>query len=272
MYNTFSYSCLLLKSEASAFLLLTENANVLLYQKSEGKSNTFSPLVFHKKYDKNLQNYWRIAHNYSKDLTSGKDLSCKTPIYVKGVFNNNEKDQALRVSNRTSFCAAPPGVYFDGDFSISIWVKFNEIILNQRILDFATNGHLTEDGVLFFMDRNTLKPKILIENNGKSSTLVSTVELRLKQWYFLTFSLNGNEGHLYANDAILATSRFMLKPRGVVRTNNYIGKSHIQDRDVSQADFDEIKIFNRSLSYLEVLEQYYYSNSWALGDQDFYAS
>jgi hypothetical protein len=93
----------LLKSEASAFLLLTENANVLLYQKSEGKSNTFSPLVFHKKYDKNLQNYWRIAHNYSKDLTSGKDLSCKTPIYVKGVFNNNEKDQALRVSNRTSF-------------------------------------------------------------------------------------------------------------------------------------------------------------------------
>ncbi len=69
----------------------------------------------------------------------------------------------------------------------------------------------------------------------------------------LSFRLTGIDGvyYLNANPVFTGTT---IAPRKVVRTGNYLGKSNwLEVNSNAMAEFDDLKIFNRSLTQAELL-------------------
>lgn len=60
----------------------------------------------------------------------------------------------------------------------------------------------------------------------------------------------------YLNGQLIGQRSDMVSPLNVKRSNCYFGKSNWDGNALADADLDEIKIFNRTLSTEEILEEY----------------
>jgi len=79
----------------------------------------------------------------------------------------------------------------------------------------------------------------------------------LDRWYHLAFTYSNYKAFIYLNGNLAATGTSTSPPTNITRTANYVGRSNWKftsyaDSD-TDADFDELKIFNRSLIQSEVI-------------------
>ena len=94
-------------------------------------------------------------------------------------------------------------------------------------------------------------------NNGN---LQSSLQLKINKWQHLAVTVTGTQLKIYIDGKLGLTSTVIASPMGIMRTNNYIGKSNWGGNGNADAEFDDLKIFNRSLTQSEVnmvLNSYY---------------
>lgn len=150
-----------------------------------------------------------------------------------------------------SYYEVPPGVYFNGDLSVSCWIKLHQSGHWPRIFDFG-NGPSSNNIFFSISFGDTGLPAFETWNSASLLRVISNTVLELEQWTHLAYTLNGTTGTLYMNCTKVAESNMFI-PENVNRTANFIGRSNWFSIDsLLYADLDDLKFFNRALSLFEL--------------------
>ena len=191
-------------------------------------------------------NFWPIDDNLI-DVVAGANMT-------QNGFANFANDRFQNVASAINFnggsYSVPSGVYFSGDFTVSVWG-------NQDI-----NGFNNWPSILCFTNwvSNALKDTICLQfgnqqlpyfhsySGNTSSFIISTQAFNPNTWTHFAFTLNGNNGSIYIN-GVLASTGYLNVPNNVVRTLNTFGTFKGL---TCYAKIDFIKFYNRSLSSTEI--------------------
>lgn len=154
----------------------------------------------------------------------------------------------------SGYYSVPSGIYFKGDLTISAWVKMNEYVNWQRLIDFG-NGP-AQDNVLFALPMYSYDAQFQIYA-GQNQVAMETINMMVPvgQWFFFACKLTNNNGYIYINST-RSRPLTVSTPRNVMRYYNYIGKSHWSADGNTKADITELKIYDRSLSDQELLDEF----------------
>ncbi len=257
--------CYICKSNLTSFASFTTNGNSLIYQKKQMiqattiKSETaaFTTVASTTKMfnpTDGLTNYWTFNGNVN-DVVGNANLY--GGVNAELTFDRFGKpNSALNLTN--GYYQVPPGVYFNGtQFSISAWVKVKNIRSSSRLIDF---GFLNGGEVVMLALSNAMngKPVFYFQSGADSFFGYSQVELSLNQWQHLACVYSFPYYFIYINGTLVTapgsqTTYSSFSINNVVRTSNFVGRSNwnFMDGD-ADADFDDLKIFNRSLSQQEI--------------------
>ena len=176
--------------------------------------------------------------------------------FVPDRFGN--VDSAFRLNS--GYYRAPTGSYFGEKFTILAWVKMNKYVNYQRLLDFG-NGQYSDNIIVSLS--NPAK-KILYQNMFQNTffNLESSTILQLNIWYHVGFTTEPGTMNIYLNGTLDCTFDSSIKgnqsSRSINRTGNHFGKSSWPNDEYAQAEFDDIKIFNRALIQTEIYDEFLY--------------
>jgi hypothetical protein len=133
-----------------------------------------------------------------------------------------------------------------------IWVKVKVFNAYSRIIDIG-NGP-GDDNVILMSTFGSNGPIQVCMFDKSITTLyyVSNVKLTINKWQHVAFVLDFPIFYLYLDGNRVAVGTVSKIPNNVVRSSGYLGKSNWVDPN-SNADFDEMKFFNRALSLNEIL-------------------
>ena len=203
---------------------------------------------FYLSLNNGLVNYWPMD-NQLTDIVGGANMYNGYNVeFVKDRFGNS--NSAIRFTE--GYYQVPPGVYFNGDFTVSVWIKPINVF-NQwaRIIDFGNGG--LSDNIQFlssYSDRGQPTFYVYIYNYG--SSVDPNMQLIIGQWTHLVFTLKESVGTLYMNGLQISQTNTMYVPRNVNRTLNYVGKSNWDGVSNLWADLDDLRFYNRSMTQAEV--------------------
>lgn len=195
-------------------------------------------------------NYWPIWGN-TNDLVGGLHLKNGTNVSLT-IDRFGYANSALFFND--GFYDLPDGVYFNSSFTLSAWIKVYETRYMCRLLEVCITS-ACQGRVVFGLSLNLNGTLFFKITNATDSlpTLESSVSLPVKVWQFITFTLNNTLATIYLNGSIVAQGPSYV-PRNVVRASNYLGRSHWLDPDRDlYADLDELRIYNRALSQVEII-------------------
>ena len=168
--------------------------------------------------------------------------------FVSGVSGN-----ALSLSG--GYAALPAGIVSGlNDFTISDWVKLNNLSTGARIFDFGTGT-----GVYMYLTpqaSGTNLPRFGITTSGSSGKqqVNSTTAISAGVWTHVAVTLSGNTCTLYINGVAVGSNVGMtLHPAALGSTTaNYLGKSQSTDPAL-QGSLDDFRLFGRAISPAQVL-------------------
>jgi hypothetical protein len=157
------------------------------------------------------------------------------------------------------YLKAPTNVYFNGDFSITAWIRIeppgSTTTWEVTLLDFGNNLNNQKpiDDVIFGIKNGFLFATIF-QGPSFSSTVNTTSgnTIQFDTWYHVAITFGGSTGYLYLNGKQIGNNTNMKAPLNVNRTVNIIGKI----TDNFKVYLDELKIFSGSLNSGEVYQDY----------------
>jgi len=178
------------------------------------------------------------------NLYGGTDYSFKTDRFCS--VNSS-------IYFNSGFLQVPPGVYFTADFTVIAWVNFKSFQLYSRIIDFGNNNP-NKDNIIFGLNAKT--PFLFGRTGQNVSTNLGnkSFKLNLNQWYHVAFVLNGTTGSIYVDGKLDVTGP-LEAATNVLREINYIGKS-THGKANTDAVYDDLKIFNGTLTAADILNDY----------------
>jgi len=160
-------------------------------------------------------------------------------------------DSALRLNK--GYIRIPSGVYFSGDFTITVWIKLQTARHFARIVEFGNGAYADNIELSLKEATNYIHMKTWFKANTKGF-LDSSTPLNLEQWTHVAAVLNGGKAKLYFNGIQVATGSQYL-PRNVTRSNNFIGKGNFPGDECADATYDEIKVFDKALDEYEIKDE-----------------
>lgn len=147
------------------------------------------------------------------------------------------------------FVDLPDGVYFSGDFTIEAWVFPRAYNYWSRILDFG-NGAPSDNVLLGLSEQNSGKPSLHVFR-GMDQFVTAPAPVPTNQWVHLAATLSGNVATLYVNGLPVASGN-MTAPNGVVRTNNFLGRSPWGQDGYLAGFLDEVRIWKVARTPAEI--------------------
>ena len=203
-----------------------------------------------------LLNYWSFTNSVN-DSVGTADL-------YDGVNVNLVQDRFNRPNSAMNFASGyfriPAGVYFSGPFTVTAWVNPQSFQINSRLMEFSdASGRL----VLFTIcDGGSLNPRLVFFRNAVMDTygvpaVPASSNFKMNTWSHLAFVYDGNSFSLFSDGNKLTQTSNILPPNAELRTTNYMGRSNWYSSTNNlnvDAIFDEIRIYNRSLSESEILD------------------
>jgi hypothetical protein len=230
-------------------------------------------------YTRGLIHYWPILRKKSSksldsslvNIFTGEILKSITPTYALDRNNVSNATIAVRGSRSTTW-ELPPSVYFNGSFSVLAWIRIYSCKKNSPFLACSNRNFPTD---IFFVQllsvNGTCKLRIKTASDQTfSENIDNQPALPIDEWTHLAICRTPQTTKVYLNGSEFvdfkenATSL----PSGVYfeqclfggihhsdfhRTSDDEEKSYVQP---ANADFDEIKFFNRSLSQQEIAYDY----------------
>lgn len=213
---------------------------------------------------KGLQNYWPF---------NGDTLDYAGNLHITDASSHefdadrfNAENSAIYLSN--GYMVVPKGKFFNGPFSLLLWFKLNYDTDSAQLIDFGISTYEV-GGVGVSVSNKAIELEIFSRYSFHYDTATTTAPL--SSWTHLAVCLDSNGFvEIYVNGKLESASTGIVPRRNISsRSKNYIGKykSYLNSRYNSNTKytsgfFDEIKIYNRSLTEYEVLEDFSYPNSF----------
>lgn len=204
-----------------------------------------------------LVNYWPILSDL-RDYASMADLSpgvsTRSIIVVVGLDSDRYGNLQSSLSMSTGYYSIPPGMYFNGAFSVLAWVKIKSIGVYSRLID-CGNGMAADNVILGLTNSSSGRPFIKVFNGANvPNPVVSDLVLPLNVWHHVSWVVNELKmASIYVNGTLHGSGSTTFLPNSVNRTQCYIGRSSWNPTDTDANMFtDEIKIYNRALSQFDV--------------------
>lgn len=198
-------------------------------------------------------------------------------------------DKSVYFNGVDAYVEYPEGIYFEGDYSISIWCKWEECHLWDRIMDFNQDAPKSGNAVTWLIGRpapeteNNLWFDQWVQYEGKAvESILNQFErpadayleynVSLNQWnhYVIVYnsaSENPNgvsvntmgenvplEGvvSLYVDGVLVGQNTHCLKPQHVATKANWLGRSRFAPDPYFKGWMDDFRIYDRCLSEGEI--------------------
>jgi hypothetical protein len=187
-------------------------------------------------------------------------FTSKTMMMAFWIYENDRFSiKFAAISLTRGYLKAPTNVYFNGDFSITAWIRIESLgsttTWNAELLEFGNNINNQKpiDDVIFGIKNGFLYATIF-QGPSFSSTVNTTSSntIQFNTWYHVAITFGGSTGYLYLNGKQIGSNTNMKAPLNVNRTVNIIGKI----TDNFKVYLDELKIFSGSLNSDEVYQDY----------------
>ncbi|HYO20964.1 MAG TPA: LamG-like jellyroll fold domain-containing protein, partial [Flavisolibacter sp.] len=218
-----------------------------------------------------LVGYYSFCDCSAKDLSgnNGHGTMAGTPQCVKGIRDNGLLFNQEPVINS---CGQPGGQYiqlpalgaiWSQGFTISAWVRFDEVKKFQRIIDFGnTWGDAGGMNVLFGREANTnnLILESWINANGAQARtngrLIAQNAITNGSIEFYCATISNDTMRIYVNGVLIAWKKG--NPiLNTARSSNFIGRSNWCADDPDFKGFlDDVRIYNRALSLQDIQHLY----------------
>jgi hypothetical protein len=246
------YDCAQMCTTASDCAMISYKASqCMLFNKvkySIALSGSDGPYLFEKTVpnyspiDAYLTNYWPFNNNLN-DIVSEANINTGSG-YGFGTDRLNSQNSALNLA--PGYLQLPAGVYFKGDFTISLWVNPTQISNYGRIID-CGNGPGSYNILIALM------PYICSCNTGCQNIHANNNPLTLGKWQHLAYTIKGSSAILYLNGNVVAQG-VQNAPISVTRSKCYIGRSNWgADPQTINVLLDDFKIFNVSLTQSQII-------------------
>jgi hypothetical protein len=170
-------------------------------------------------------------------------------------FVNDRFSQPNSAIHIKGYLNIPEGIYFDHDFTISVWIQLlSGVSANETILNFSNQ-------IVFSV--NILTANILGSNvtsvnfNGKvldSNVTSQTYQRKLNKWYHIVYTMQDNIGSIYV-DGKLEKKGPQTAVKSALLKFNYIGRG-IDNLPSNSPVYDDIKIYRGAMSPSEVLKDF----------------
>jgi len=174
-----------------------------------------------------------LYNGYSYSYTHDRFCSANSAIY----FNQG-------------YLQVPSGVYFSGDFTVTVWIYLKSYQSYSNIFDFGNGA--PSDNIRLSMNGNTSQLKLLVYRATYQSSLFTSSIINLNQWYFISIVLSGITGQIYVNGNNVSGT--LIIPYNLQRTSNFIGKDNWGN--IANAVYDELKFYNGALSSTNIIGLY----------------
>ena len=149
---------------------------------------------------------------------------------------------ALNFDGASGYAQVANGVWFNGNFTVEAWVYVRSYNNWSRLIDFG-DGTNNMNVYLALSAGTTGFPAMGIFTNTGVPVLQANTQLPLNQWAHLACTLSNTTGTIYINGNNVGTLTLNVPP-GVLRTNNYVGRSFFGADGYANALFDEVRIWN----------------------------
>jgi len=201
-----------------------------------------------------LINYWPIKNNMDDYVGSSHMTYAANNYFSSDRFNNT--NSALNFVN--GYNIVPSGVYFNGDFTVTLWISYNQMIDWSRILEFS---NLKSDVVALYSSWSNIGTPGWLITNGSSNSMNITFSptLQTNRWYHVAFRFCNTNAKIYV-DGVLKVAGSQLVPNNVTRTTNYIGGNSFGDGNLN-AKIDDLRIYGRCMSQNEIMNLMNYVNT-----------
>ena len=158
---------------------------------------------------------------------------------------------------QSGYNTVPSGVYFNGDFTFTVWIYYNQNAVSARILEFS-NSKTDVVSLQSSYLSNGSPGMALSVGSGSSTNTFFTPALQTGRWYHVAFEVCGTTGKIYV-DGQLKVSGAQVRPSNVNRATNFIGGNNYGSANLN-AKLDELRIYNRCMSQNEIMNLMNYVN------------
>lgn len=186
--------------------------------------------------------------------------------------------KACYLDGNTSYLKLPDNIEksLNDDFSITSWVKFDTLAYWMRIFDFGSDD--SSYAFLGLSSPNDLRYAQLTAKTEKEINMTAQGYIKSDEWIHLSLVRESKVIKLYINGILTSESTSFGEntPSDIENASNYIGKSQFSADPYFNGHIDEFKVFDTSLSPLQVVENmasgiqseyaYYIANSANLAD------
>lgn len=191
-----------------------------------------------------LIHHWSFCDTLNDAVGKAHLYSGENYSFISG--SNGMSYSAIKLES--GYLEVPQGVYFNGDFTISAWVRLNVYSLWARLIDFGDS----HNGILFSLFNGYSANPVLLSRLDAFVRVISNENLIIGEWYHITGLLEKNLGKIYINGRLDSTTN-LRSPNNISRYPNYIGKSHSSYDAYAFADIYDLKILNRALKNKEII-------------------
>ncbi len=223
---------------------LISSIDIILFQKSIDDYSSITPF---------LTNHWTFNNNFIDSIT-GKSLANGLNAVTFTKDRLNSPSSALYINN--GYIQAPSDIYFNGDFTISFWIKaYTMIGGNARIFSFLdkNSGGGNINAVEVILQGNTQPALHMVTNGGSVSVRISPIPLKIgTKWHHIAVTLKGTTYVIYL-DGKNVIQGSIFSPIKAFRTLCFFGRSFWGGDPAFKGELDDMKIFNKSLSSTEIL-------------------
>ncbi len=224
-------------------------------------------------------------NHYDGMLRSGASISDDSAVGNSSVYFDGNQ----------AYVEYPEGkVYFDGSYSISIWVKWEECHVWDRILDFNQIMPQAGNAVTWRIGSNVdgkanslwLDQWVLDNDNNPVSSIISLdnvpadaglgYSVKLGQWdhYVVVYDVSASNSQgvkhnekgqeiryrgavtLYVNGKKVGQNNHCFNPQPIPTVANWLGRSRYQGDPHFKGWMDDFRIYDRKLSASEVQSLY----------------
>ena len=209
-----------------------------------------------------LVNYWPIFNEQKFDSFTGfvneyplsNDYSGKSNIHSeKSMFTQDRFGNVNSALCPNGYnLTIPSGFYFSNEsFTFSLWIKHQNFNSNAKIIkvfNIKNDSSNTLIDTVEISQSNTGIPFLKIQQaNEESHITQADTSFELNVWQFFVVTLNGTNAKMYLNGKIISEDSDQFIPVNTYHKYAYIGLN-------SDSVYDEIMIYNRSLSFEEIID------------------
>jgi hypothetical protein len=190
--------------------------------------------------NKYLIHYWPFNGNYFDVISNANLFNGFNDQLVSDRFGRASSSVYLNYGS----LQAPDGIYIYGDFTLTAWVKMHSLEQFRRLFFL-----ISPNNIVFSLTQGANTGPYFY-SSFYNQDQVSNTTLTIGKWQHLAFTIKGSTLSIYIDGVIVFEG--LTVPLSVVnRSDIRIGS---EGHYPANADFDDLKIFNKSLSQAEIIQ------------------